>query len=532
MRAELERAEEMNRNYVTFTTDSVMREVVRYYDRHGSANERLKAHYLLGCVYRDLHEAPIALLTWEEAIACADTTAADCDYATLFRVYGQMADIYFRQYLPEKQLEAQKQLCHYALLAGDTLYYLRGCLRYNDIYYVLGDTTSVFQNTEQVRNEFNKQGMFQEAAQVYPAAIAIALDHNSLERARFMMDIYENQSGMFDDNGNIKPTHEKYYYRKGQYFLGTHQTDSAERQFRRLLEFDVMKVDGYQGLLAVFDQRRNADSVYKYARLYEQALVKYLKDTKTEAITQAEGMYDYTRQSRIAQDQLRKTHQRDIILILIVSFFCFIALTTYLYIQRERKEKERIITEQTRNYDRALKNWEKAKKEKAQLKEALVNKEVAVNLLTEKAEQVQQLEALVKDLQAQICTSPGIIVSQQIEESDIMKLFHQIAHSHFEGTEAFRNKIEARAADDDEWEELVEAIRLCHPCFYLFIKEHKLSPLKSKVCILARFGFDNQEIATLAGVHIGSVTNARTRVAKELFGLDSARDLDSRLRTI
>ena len=32
-----------------------MKEVVDYYDRHGSANERMLANYVLGCVYRDMH---------------------------------------------------------------------------------------------------------------------------------------------------------------------------------------------------------------------------------------------------------------------------------------------------------------------------------------------------------------------------------------------------------------------------------------------------------------------------------------------
>lgn len=54
----LSEAEEQNSNYIPFTTDSAMLDVVDFYDSHGNANERMKAHYLLGCVYRDLGEAP------------------------------------------------------------------------------------------------------------------------------------------------------------------------------------------------------------------------------------------------------------------------------------------------------------------------------------------------------------------------------------------------------------------------------------------------------------------------------------------
>ena len=51
----------MNADYVPFTSDSTMLQVVDYYDSHGTPNERLRAHYMLGCVYRDLGEAPHAL---------------------------------------------------------------------------------------------------------------------------------------------------------------------------------------------------------------------------------------------------------------------------------------------------------------------------------------------------------------------------------------------------------------------------------------------------------------------------------------
>ena len=88
MRYELTLAEAMNKAYKDFTTDSALKQVVRYYDRRGSHNDQLKARYLLGCAYRDMDEAPAAINAWQEAVDCADTTSTDCDYNTLYRVYG------------------------------------------------------------------------------------------------------------------------------------------------------------------------------------------------------------------------------------------------------------------------------------------------------------------------------------------------------------------------------------------------------------------------------------------------------------
>ncbi len=51
----------LNRNYIPITTDSLLLQATAYFDSHGTPNERLRAHYLLGCAYRDMGEAPQAI---------------------------------------------------------------------------------------------------------------------------------------------------------------------------------------------------------------------------------------------------------------------------------------------------------------------------------------------------------------------------------------------------------------------------------------------------------------------------------------
>ena len=87
--------------------DSVMKEVADWYDRHGTPNERMEAHYLLGCTYRDMGEAPRAVDCYLDAAACADTTATDCDFYTLASIYAQMATLYHQQLLLSNEIEAR-----------------------------------------------------------------------------------------------------------------------------------------------------------------------------------------------------------------------------------------------------------------------------------------------------------------------------------------------------------------------------------------------------------------------------------------
>ena len=94
MRLQLLLAKAQNKLYLPMPYDSIFMEVVSYYDRHGSANDRMLSRYLLGCIYRDQDDGPKAVRYYLEAAEQADTTDTNCDYRTLFGIYGQLAGLY------------------------------------------------------------------------------------------------------------------------------------------------------------------------------------------------------------------------------------------------------------------------------------------------------------------------------------------------------------------------------------------------------------------------------------------------------
>ena len=96
MRQGLDSLNRRNRTDQPFTVQEAD-SFVRFFDRHGTPNDRLLAHYLLGRAYHEHGEAPMALQCYHDALDCADTTAADCDFAQLSRVYAQMANVFLFQ---------------------------------------------------------------------------------------------------------------------------------------------------------------------------------------------------------------------------------------------------------------------------------------------------------------------------------------------------------------------------------------------------------------------------------------------------
>ena len=524
-------AKEQNLNYVPFTTDSLLREAVAYYDRHGTANERLLAHYLLGCTYRDLNEAPLAIITWEDAVACADTLSPDCDYATLFRVYGQMAEIYMWQHLPEKELEAEEDFSRFALQAGDTLNYIRGLLLRNTAYYALGDTAAIFQNTEFVRQQYLQRGLKCEAAQIYPTAIHVAVECGLFERAASMMQTYEMESGLFDKDGNVVDTLRiQFHYYKGLYYMGIGTVDSAELQFRKLLPIRANAIDGYRGLLSVYHAQGTTDSIFKYARLYEDALIQHLNQMQTTAIVQAEGMYDYHRQELQAQIQARRVRLMRLVLLCVVVFVFLGCACVYGVYRQKKAREERKLNQLTASYSHAMEERNQMKNEVFMLQQSLSGQETLKILLEEKVRKIHLLEEHISWMQSQLSSSSPTVLVGSIMDSDIVRQFHTIARCCMVKTDDHSVISQARPASETEWKQMEEAVRLYHPRFYLFItEEHRLSKLELKVCILSRLRFEKMEMATLLNVHKQSVTNARTSLAKKLFSLSSAYDLDSNL---
>ena len=550
MRAAVEQALEMNSTFQPFTSDTIylngdssdavtLRRAVAYYDHplrhflslHSSFfihhSSLTKSLYALGCVYRDLHEAPIAIITWEDA------AADDCDYATLYRVYGQMTDIYRDQLLPEKQLEVQKRMSYYALLAGDTLISLRGQLLCNSAYYALGDTAAIFANSESVRQQFLQLGFTQEAAKVYPTPIHVAVEVGQYGRARKMMDEYEQQSALFGADGFIKDsTRAQYHSYKGHYYLGIHEIDSAERQFRYLLPIHNVRFDAYRGLIAVYREKGNIDSVQKYSSLFEAQAIDAMNSSKNTAIIQAEGMYDYSRQQQIAQAEEKEAAQwKNALLIAVIFIIASIIILLYYYkkkkLQQELKDLEYNRLED--NYNVALEQLEEAQTDVALLQQELTHNDTIKQLLRRKETQVLELKELVNDLSNRLKYSPRHELQKDSKESEIVGRLHMICKAHFEEKGKEIKSIPARKASEYEWELLTRHTRISQPKFYLFLNEQKLSDLEFKVCLLVRFGFKNPEIATLTGSNNQSISNVRKRLAQTLFGLNSAYELDSHL---
>ena len=121
MKALMEQTLREDQQELVFRSDSTALLLVDYFTQHGTANDQMRAYYLLGRSYDCKHNPVLALRFYQEAIEKADTTASDIDYVTLSRAHAHSSKLFDGNFDRRPTLaveEGRKALC-YAQLSGN-----------------------------------------------------------------------------------------------------------------------------------------------------------------------------------------------------------------------------------------------------------------------------------------------------------------------------------------------------------------------------------------------------------------------------
>ena len=515
MRALLDRADSMNRAYIPMTDgiDSQLLEATRYYDRHGTANQQMRAHYLLGCAYRDMGEAPAALQSYQNAVDCADTLSSDCDYRRLMSVYGQMAELFDAQNLPKDELAQKQMYGKYALLIGDTLLYIRNLELYVKPYFLQGDTLGMLKVLQQAHDLYLSHGFAREASGVYGPVIDYYISKGQLDEARKLMKEFEEQSGLFDADGNIVPNREIYYYIQGSYYLKRNDLPNAERCFRKL-PVNFLK-DAYKGLLSVFRLKGDFDSVAKYAYLYETALDTLHNRIRTDVVHQMSSMYNYQRFQLKAEKEERVAERAKIVIVFIIIGFVLLS-SLFLFLLRQYKHKKQSeIQRLSADYERAMSDYETACEENDLLRQS------GKDIIESKAQEIASLQKLVHQYEQQWQMVKQHDKEEALMNSDLVRAFCDMSIG----------KLGSRIPTNAEWKHLFRLFKQSMPIAHIIIgKDDKLSYMEMKTCVLTLLKFKNSEIAVLLDEKPQRITNMKSRINKKLFGVESASTLQDNLK--
>lgn len=513
MRYELLRHKAMNKAYISFTSDSIMKEVVDYYDHHGSANERMLANYVLGCVYRDMHEVPMALEYYNKATEQADTTAADCDYGTLYRVYSQMGFLFSKQYLPYQLLDAFGKAEKYAYLAKDTLNATINYQNKGDAYDYLGKKDSV------VAINLRSANMFKRIGDNYNAAVALGCNYSYYIEMQDTVNAKKAFEAYFSTGyeGNLEYEDSKAYVlcQKGIYYMFTGQLDSACYILQQSLKFCKSfsnKAATTKALAHYYAKVNQPSLAMKYALQSSEYNDSSLMEARKNQLQQMQAMYDYGRNQEIARMAEQKA-TRSTQMNYMVVFACVILLLFLSYIYRKQLvlKKKRIAVSKLL-YEDSLLKLKRLQDEKAKLVAENDNK--LFQVIMEKENTIDKLKAEISDIQDKYSLTSVSNVELTLMDSSICKKIKFIeVHP--------RKKM-----SDEDWKELADTVEKTIPNFIPRLK-NKLNDKDYQICLLIRLGFTTSLIARLLGLSDAAISKSRKTMLKKLCGkIGKPKDFD------
>lgn len=521
MRYQLVYAKGMNKGYVDFTTDSLMKEIVDYYDNHGTCQQQMLAHYLLGCVYRDLGDSPASLSCYNDAVEKVDTTSSDCDYKLLTRVYEQQGALFLSQSMPQNALSAYQKAEKYAWIAKDTLSAVLSYEHLGNIYEYMDNMNKVIEVYENASRRYRQYGYPVQAARALGGAIQALILTKQYAKAKKYMDVFEAESGYFQkDSCYSYINYSHYYYLKGLYCLESH-SDSAKYWFTKCQEF--AKTNNNKSFSAYawylyYIKHQQMDSVAKYS---EQAFAyndSANLDMERDLMQKMQAIYDYNRWKNVAHNEEIKATRANLTLlvsILVSVSVIIIGILTFLVYRKKRK----LELQEKEEQENQIRQQIYYTKQELELLRTVNDRKIA-DVIKEKEQTINKLKEDLKDIRDKYSNSSLSDVDILLKESSIYK---RIKYLELHPKETMR---------ENDWIELEETIEQLIPSFIPLLK-NRLNVMAYRICLLVKLEISTSSIAILLGLSSSAISKYRKVMLEKLCGRSGKpKDFDEYIRQI
>jgi len=508
MYMELLRGKAMNKAFVNFTSDSTMLQVASYFDRHGDANQRMLAHYVLGCAYRDMGSAPRALEQYQRAVELADTTSASCDLPTLMRVHSQMIDLYLRLRfadLMKKESSIAKQL---ACQMGDTLSALLFEEQECNYLFNTEKYRECIEKTTLLRNAYLQHGFKKNAVIIQVFYVKSYLKLGEFKKAKYWLDLMENDSLTAFNSRTLRGGKGKLHFHMGQYYIGVGKIDSAEISFRKALSDVHLNNNAlllYSNLTNVYKIKHEADSMLKYSALYTAEKERKYNEDMGKTALQMTALYDYSVEQKEAKKQAeRASFWKSIALVL-----SFLVFFSGYHFWRKKKHVRKLVKDLNQRMEEisSLKMLDAASAEEITLKE----------------KHIQKLKGQVEYLSQELKKPQKGKQETALVNSEIVRQFQNSLIS-----------INTKPIEEEDWRKLSETVTQCCPAFIPLVGgSRKLSTNEYRLCLLILSGFEPAQIDDLMKMKHSYASKTRLRLHQKVFGTPgTAADFDHKLRLL
>ena len=467
--------------YITHTSDSLILEVLHYYEKRKDKKHLPEAYYYAGRVYRDLGDAPQALEYFFKAI---DASNACMNYRLTSRIYSQIGTLYLYQEVYDKAHDVFVKAYQYDILAKDSI----------SITYSLRDIGRTFSTLNKVDSAiseyYTKLGMYQKAYQSM---------HIAFEQINTI---------------NLAPR----YCTAARYYYHTNQLDSATYYYTQLSLMNrySYKAEGYQGLGYI----ARLKGEYKKALEYLDKDLAYTDSARniiqTETVRKINSLYNYQLKEKENNRLKDMANNQKIWNIIFISFLISLILIFAVYWQYHKRKKQEELAQQRRikrmqeeQYNQSLACIEENRRQIKKLEQSLQSAESIKSSLN------QDLLNLQKKLIEK--SNEQIIAKQEFREQGISILKKSpIYHKFLEAEQGIKIKKE-------DWQELTHSINEAYTDFTLRLLDlYPMKTIEMQVCLLIKIGVPPTQIAYITSHTKQAITSIRKRLYKKAFNMDGS----------
>lgn len=506
----LSRTEADDKCYILHVSDSTIRAAANYYNSHGSDLQRVRANYLLGRVYCDMHLYGHALTSFNKAI----TVESEND-STINRYKARSATwagyVYEVKGLHKDALRYNKLAYGYAKQAGaqvTEVYSLRDIGR---SYSYLKQNNTAIPYYRQAAKKAKAIGDANLYNMVMEELAGIYIEEGQLDDAYSAL----NTPFLATTDKDIS----SHYYVWAYYFEHTGQLDSAVAYNKRGMSYsnNTEKRDACLDIIRILNKQGKRDEAMEYYDKYsvysDSVTASELNET-SDMLSQVEKNIDIERKNTV----LAETKTNLTILLSVIIFT--VIVVSLILIKHYSNVKKRIREQQERanNYLSQLQETEMQKMKRNEERIAQLETELSVSneKLTEIRKSLMRNEAemLAKQNEHMLFKEKHReLLIADLADTDVYKLYHT------------PNAVPSSA----DYHRLVEALNKAYNNFTKRLKEFypDINDNEVWICCMVKAGLSSKEICNISPYSYSSLGMAKSRLYFKMFQKKGgAKDLD------
>lgn len=449
--------------YITHTSDSLILDIVKYYEDGGNPKILPEAYYYAGRVYRDLGDAPQALDYFHKALDAFELPAfkratKGKEHTSLLlkgKIFAQMGYLFKRQHLYDEAMNSLNEAYKIDSINKDTIGMLLSLRDIGNILHIqnkLSNAIINYEKAETLAQKINYKDVIFEVS--FQKALIYSLLGDNKSALEIISQINHNAPNRI---------HSSYLAIIGRVFSNNEEYDKASNYYSLLLKSQDLltraNANLWLGNRAIVSG--NPTDAIEYIREYLNLEDSLTRQKKEESIALSQSLYNYQLKERQIHQYQIKDYKHKIYFWMSLCVAVILILIIF---------KQRVVRNKYKQQYEMLQGVVAASKKDVEIKQSL------------------SFETL-----------------EELKQQELYNKLKQFCQEHI-------------PIKNENWQDVEKMINAYYPDFIPKLRGiHNYNLTEWRLSLLLKIGFSWPEIALLIGRSYDAVYTSQARLLKKVF---------------